>query len=453
MRSFTARLLITASVVLVAFLGLTGLALDKAFRDSALSSVRDRLQTQVYMLLGAAEVDPKSGLHMPQALPEARLLTPDSGLYALIVNNDGKAIWRSRSMLGLRLRPLPPPPPAGGSVFIRHVSAKGRRLLLFGFTVSWELNPSTYRGYTFWVAENESNYYAQVNSFRRSLGLWLLGAALVLLAVQVLVLRWTLQPLRQVAREVREIETGRRAVLSGRYPSELQPLTTNLNNLVREGRARLERSRNALADLAHSLKTPLAVLNNITGKPVAAEELRTTVRSQIERMNQTVDYQLQRAAAAGRLTLSAAVAVATPARKLSDSLNKVYADKALQLELRVDPHARFYGEQGDLLEILGNLADNACKWAHQRVRLTAHNDGGTAATRLVIEVEDDGPGIPEDQRQRILARGQRADPNTPGHGIGLAVVRDLVEDVYQGRLAIARSDELGGTRVRVELGG
>ncbi len=448
MHSLTARLLLAASAVLIAFLGLTGLALDQAFRDSALNAVRDRLQAQVYMLLGAAEVDDEQNLTLPRALPEVRLLIPDSGLFALVQDNRGRTVWRSESMLGVRLQTLPDAPRPGDNVFEQHATQDQRGLLLFGFSISWELDPDNYRGYTFWVAESERYLADQVASFRRSLWFWLLGAALLLLAVQVLVLRWTLHPLRKVAHEVREIEAGHREMLSGDYPSELQALTASLNSLVREGRNRLERSRHALADLAHSLKTPLAVLNSASREPLPDGELRETVHQQLERMNQTVDYQLHRAAASGRIALTATVDVGDSLRKVRESLLKVYADKRLRFEVAVDPDARFQGDRGDLLEILGNLADNACKWASQQVGVAVR----TAGARLIIEITDDGPGIPEDQRERILDRGQRADPDTPGHGIGLAVVRDLVEDVYQGRLWIAASDA-GGARVTVELPG
>ncbi len=446
MLSFTARLLLAASAVLIAFLGLTGLALDKAFRDSALNAVRDRLQAQVYMLLGAAEIDAEQNLSLPRALPEVRLLIPDSGLFAMVTDSQGHTLWRSDSMLGLRIQPLPEAPAPGNSRFEFHRTSEQLGLLLYGFSVTWELDEDSYRGYTFWVAESERYLQELVDSFRRSLWFWLLGAALVLLTVQVVVLRWTLQPLRQVAREVREIETGRRQLLSGRYPRELQTLTDNLNSLIREGHQRLERSRNALADLAHSLKTPLAVLNSSSRETVPAEELRRTVRQQLERMNQTVDYQLHRAAASGRSALTASVDVGALLHKVRDSLLKVYADKQIKFVIDCDSTVRFQGDEGDLLEILGNLTDNACKWARQQVVVSVRARGD----HLQLRIDDDGSGIPEDQRDRILARGQRADRDTPGHGIGLAVVRDLVEEVYQGQLRIGDSD-LGGARIEATL--
>lgn len=447
MRSITARLLIAASVVIVAFFGLTGLALDKAFRDSAYNAVRERLQAQVYMLLGAANMDAQQQLQLPKALPEVRFLVPDSGLYAMVLDHQGQTVWRSDSLLGQPLPALPPAPARGNNYFGLVHTPDRADLLTFGFSIAWELNPNDYRGYTFWVAENESNLQAQVNSFRRSLWFWLLAAGFFLTLVQVLILRWSLQPLRQVAREVVEIEAGQRSELTGRYPRELQPLTTNLNALVKQSRTHLQRYRNALGDLAHSLKTPLAVLSSAADKHNSTEDLHATVRSQVERMNKTVEYQLQRAAASGRMALSAPLSIVDYAGKIRDTLSKVYAAKQLRFALHVPPELVFRGDEGDLLEVLGNLTDNACKWARHNVRILAFRQ---ADGDVVLQVEDDGPGIPLDQRERILARGGRADPSTPGHGIGLAVVSDIVQDVYQGQLAITKS-ELGGACIRVLL--
>ena len=190
-----------------------------------------------------------------------------------------------------------------------------------------------------------------------------------------------------------------------------------------------------------------SVLSSAAGKHHSAEDLHTTVRSQVERMNKTVEYQLQRAAASGRMALSAPLSVADYASKIRDTLSKVYAAKQLHFEVLVPPELVFRGDEGDLLEVLGNLTDNACKWAQHNVRILAARQ---ADGDVVLQVEDDGPGIPLDQRERILARGSRADPSTPGHGIGLAVVSDIVRDVYQGELAITQS-ELGGACIRVLL--
>lgn len=450
MLSLNSRLLIAASAVLVAFLGLSGFALDRAFRESALAAVQERLQTQIYMLLGAADLDAERRLRLPEALPEARFSQPDSGLYAQVVDGVGQVVWQSQSILGLAI-PFPVAQRSGEPYFQQVAASDGTPLFALSFAVRWEIGSERYRRYTFQVAETQQGFRIQVKRFRRNLWGWFVAAALVLLAVQGAILRWSLRPLREVAREVAEIEAGRRTELTGSYPKELRSLTENLNALIHHSHAHLERYRNALADLAHSLKTPLAVLRGaVEGE--TANDWRYTVREQVERMNQTVEYQLQRAAAAGRTALAAPTPVEAVARKIIDSLAKVYADRSLQWDLQVDCPAVFYGDEGDLMEILGNLTDNACKWAHGRIEVRAYSVETSSGQRekLVLEVQDDGPGIPAHKRRAILNRGERADPYTAGHGIGLAVVRDLVEDLYQGTLEID-SGPLGGARVRVSL--
>lgn len=446
MTSFNTRLLIAASVVLATFIGLTGLTLDRAFQDSAQSAVQERLQAQVYMLLGVVDVDVLQRLSLPKVLPEARFSTPDSGLYADVMDAKGNLIWRSPSLLGRALPFFPALRSEGDSQFAALPAAHGEPLFVLAFTVSWEITPERYRLYTFRVAESQWNYLEQLSHFRRSLWGWLLAASAVLLAVQGLILRWSLQPLRRVAAEVTEIETGQRLALSNDYPRELHPLTTNLNTLVRQGHSMLERYRNALGDLAHSLKTPLAVLRSALENQVSHHELRQALTEQVERMNRTIDYQLQRAAAAGPIALTKPLVVAVIATRIFDSLAKVYAERCLQLHCTIPAHLVFYGDEGDLMEMLGNVMDNACKWARQQVVVRVM----AAPAALVIEIEDDGAGIAAAQVPWVLHRGQRADPQVAGHGIGLAVVRDLVEEVYHGELEITRG-ELGGALVRIRL--
>ncbi|NJN46480.1 MAG: hypothetical protein HC808_08390 [Candidatus Competibacteraceae bacterium] len=227
--------------MLIAFLGLTGLALDQAFRESALVSVQERLQAQVFMLLGAADSAVDGQLTLPNTLPEARFSTPGSDLYAQVLDRDGALIWRSMSLLGMELPPLPSLPVPGQLIFQQIDAMDDTPLFSLNFTVSWEISAGTYRYYTFQVAETRRGFDNQVAGFRRSLWGWLLVSALVLLLVQGVILSWSLKPLRQVAGEVREIELGHQTELAGVYPRELSALTENLNALIHNGQAHLER--------------------------------------------------------------------------------------------------------------------------------------------------------------------------------------------------------------------
>ncbi|TPW17098.1 MAG: two-component system OmpR family sensor histidine kinase PhoQ, partial [Halothiobacillaceae bacterium] len=247
------------------------------------------------------------------------------------------------------------------------------------------------------------------------------------------------------AEDLRAIERGEATQLEGTYPNELNGLTSNLNALIRSEREQLNRYRNSLSDLAHSLKTPLAILQNEIDSRHPTQQ--STLVEQVERMSQLVDYQLQRAASAGRTTLAAPLVIEPLVKRVVASLDKVYADKALRITLAVDAALTFQGDKSDLLEIFGNLLDNAYKWAKQQVTIKVTcdtlNEGKLA--RLTVTIEDDGPGIPEEKARLVLQRGGRADEQVGGHGIGLAVVRDIVQ-LYDGQLEIAKST-LGGARV------
>jgi two-component system sensor histidine kinase PhoQ len=217
---------------------------------------------------------------------------------------------------------------------------------------------------------------------------------------------------------------------------------------LRNRGAHLERYRHALADLTHSFKTPLAVIQNALDDKDTPAPLQALLRAEVEGLNRTVEYQLQRAAASGRTVLARPIEVEPTVRKLERTLAKVYADKGVRFDLQVTQGLRFHGDEGDLVEVLGNLLDNACKWARREVVLRARPEG--PATGLMMEVEDDGPGVLDDVKPAIGRRGVRADPKVGGHGIGLAVVREIVEGVYGGRLEFGRG-ALGGALVRVWL--
>jgi two-component system sensor histidine kinase PhoQ len=449
MRSLRARLLLVSAVVLAGFLGLTGIALDQAFRASAESALRERLQSHLYALLAAADLNASNQLELPMELPEPRFNLVGSGLMAEVRDAAGTPVWRSRSALGAELNGASSSAP-GERVYTQTAAGETAARLMLSFATRWEGGGGEPQIYVFHVAERLDEHAAQIQQFRRGLFGWLAAATLLLLVAQALILRWGLAPLRRVAQDLSEMEAGRAQVLSGRYPAELQPLIDNLNALLAEARQHLQRYRDTLGNLAHSLKTPLAVLRGSVEAKAPVEELRAVAQEQLQNMNEIVEYQLQRAAAAGRTALSAPLPVAPATRKLLAALEKVYAAKSLRVETDIASGVMFRGDEGDLLEILGNVADNAFKWARSRVRVQALNPAaGQSGARFTLRIEDDGPGIPDDQVQRVRARGARADAATPGHGLGLAVVQEIVE-LYDGELVIARSP-LGGAAVEVRL--
>ncbi len=447
----TGRLLVAASIVLAAFLGLTGVALDKAFRQSALGAARDRLQAEIYLLLSAAEMDGTGRLALPRDLPEARFSSPAADLYGKVTGGSGETVWRSPSALGLSIA-YPRVNAAGEARFARIAASDGRPVFALSFAVDWETSGARIARYTFQVAESTAAFAEQVRRFRRNLLGWFSGAAVILVLLQALILRWGLAPLRQVARDVGEVEAGRMSALGEHYPAELRRLTTDLNAFIAHNHAQLARYRNALGDLAHSLKTPLAVLRGVCDAPAVDAQFHATLTEQIERMDRAVEFHLQRAAASGRAPMAGRIAVAPVAAKVTRSLEKVYAGRDLVFEQRIASALMFYGDEGDLTEILGNLMDNASKWALRRVLVSAGpvEVEGSARPGIALVVEDDGPGMPVGEAERLLERGARADDGPGGHGIGLALVRDIVEDLYRGTLSVGTS-KLGGARIELRI--
>jgi two-component system sensor histidine kinase PhoQ len=291
-----------------------------------------------------------------------------------------------------------------------------------------------------------------VNVFRRALWGYLGLAALLLVLVQVLVLRWSLLPLRSVEKELARVRQGQSQRLSGQHPRELESITESINSLIESERSHLERSRNTLSDLAHSLKTPLAVLRSRLDADASHAELREEVAAQVQRMNEIVSYQLSRAARSGHALYSAPIPIEPRAEEIVAGLEKVYAGKGVLCEFEIDASARFHGELGDLQELLGNLLENAFKWARRRVLLSVQVEGASSNRRpgVIFVVDDDGPGIPDEQVERLLQRGVRGDERVQGHGIGLSIVQDIVA-AYRGELTVERSSELGGGRFRVRF--
>lgn len=439
MTSLRARLLTAASLVLAAFFVLTGAALDSAFRDSVLQAQRDKLEGLVYTLLAALGPDQTGALTISTAdVPDRRLQQPASGLQAALYDEQGHVVWQSAAFLDF------PPMPEVGVDQWRFEQIKTPAVFSLAYGVRWlDLADDPLR-YTVVVFEDASSFKRQLVAYRRELWFWLAASALGLLLIQYLVLRWGLSPLRRLVRELNTIEKGDRPEIEGRYPDELRPLTQGLNAMIRSERSQQTRYRNALGDLAHSLKTPLAVLRGFADETRLPGEVRQPLREQVGIMQQITDYQLRKAATAGRRALSEPIAPRPIAEKITKALAKVYAEKHPRFDLVIAPALKLRVDGGDMMELLGNLGDNACKYGDGRVRVHI----GLENQSVVIEVSDDGPGFPPDAEE-LLRRGVRADTQKPGQGIGLAAVFDLVQ-AYEGRLELGKS-EWGGGRVTVRL--
>lgn len=443
--ALSVRLLVSAGLVLAMFFVLALWVLERGFRESAEESLQEKLQLHIYSLLSVAEMSRSGRLKMPLELQEARFSEPGSGLLAAIRRGNKKTVWRSYSTLGAREIPFLDIEP-GAAVF---VADQYNRFELH-YAVIWENEKTGVpRKYIFSVAEDSDFVDKQVHKFRRTLRSWFMSVGLVLIMIQFGVLRWSLIPLRRIVSDLTAIEAGEKSSLDGRYPSELVGLANNLNALISSERAHLERYRNTLADLSHSLKTPLAILRGCMER----EEIpRQTVQDQISRMNDIIEYQLQRAAAKGHKKLTGKINAAEIIKKIIMSLEKVYRDKQIIFTLEIDDSLQVYCEEGDLYEIAGNLLDNAGKWCQKNIKVSLLGITQARADncKVLLQIEDDGSGIAPEKLTEILKRGVRADEKIQGHGIGMAVVNELVE-LLEGRLAGERSEALGGMKWRVYL--
>lgn len=441
------RLIWGAALVLLAFLAGAGWAVQQAHADSVRAARFARLQATIYLLMAGAELNAQGALLMPVALAEPRLSVPASGLYANIANAERGEDWQSASTLGLnlpfqrqlatgewRFETLVAPPAPG-----RDKAAQAGAFLAATYAVKWS-DKANSASLVFSVLENKAVFDRELAVFEGTLWRWLGGTGLLLLLTQTLLLRWGLAPLARMAREIQHVERGERTRVQGRYPRELAGLTGNLNTLIDQERSRQTRYRHALDDLAHSLKTPLAVLRAALPEPT---QLPGLVAEQVSRMDDIVRHQLGRAGAGGAALFAPQLVLAPVVQRIGDSLAKVYMDKQLVFALDCPPELSWRIDEGDAFEMLGNVLDNAAKWARRTVTARLWLESGS----LHIRVIDDGPGFGDGQA--VLERRVRLDELVPGHGIGLAVVSDLVAS-HHGELTLSRA-EMGGAQVDIVL--
>ena len=440
--SIQRRLISITSLILVIFLTSTGWVLDRTYSASIVQGAEEQLKLVIYALMGIAEEEGAS-LVFNQSLADPRLAQAESGLYAIVTTDLKQTLWRSPSLQSidsagfsdnLSFANLTPGVFSFSSIDDAQVKYQ------LSYAVIWDgIEPSQV---VFTAIVDQAPYLAAIADFRQNLWLGLGGATLFFILAQLLALGWGLRPLLVMQREVRELEQGTRSELSNEYPVELSGLAENLQRFASHEAQQRVRYRQALDNLAHSLKTPLSVLRNALVEVAIDKGL---VKDQIDRMQDTVSRQLARVVVAAPVMLSAQIDVAQAARKLVRTLEVAFPKVDLLLEFHTHPKLRI--DEGDLLEILGNIIENACKYSKYSVCISVDQVPAAQANEagIVITIEDDGPGIPNAMREDVLSRGLRLDTQVAGQGIGLAVAKELVT-LYEGRLSISDS-ELGGAKV------
>jgi len=448
--SVSRQLVLSIAVPLVLSFGLTVFVLDQLFRDSALRAVQERLDEEIVALVTAAELNEEGSMDIRLQDPESRLSSPGSGHYALVRNQRGRELWRSPSLAGHGVD-FGTVLAAGKSQFYEARDADGAMVAVFSRGLHWDYSPGNSANLVFSVGLDLSGQQARLRRFRQQLVLWFASLTVMLLVVLGALLRRVLRPVRRLEQEIAEVESGRRSQLDTSLPRELGGVARSLNTLLRSEQQRIARYRDTLGNLAHSLKTPLAVMRSTLA---GGADVRATLNTEIDRVAAIVDHQLKRAATSGGTTLGQnAVALVPVVNDLRSALRKVHAQKDLAIEAQIGAGCGFVGDRADITELLGNVLDNACKWCRSRVLVRAHVEPRRPAGQsLQICIEDDGPGIAPEDRSRVLARGVRADERAPGHGLGLAMVADTVS-LYGGDLSIGQSQQLGGARLDIALPG
>jgi two-component system sensor histidine kinase PhoQ len=444
--SIQRRLISITSLVLVVFLTSTGWVLDRTYSASIVQGAEEQLKLVIYALMGIAEEEGAS-LVFNQSLADPRLAQAESGLYAIVTDASSKVLWRSPSLQSidssnfsdnLSFKNITP----GVFSFSNINSAQAKFQL--SYAVIWEgIDPNQV---VFTAIVDQAEYRAAIAQFRQNLWLGLGGATLFFILAQLLALGWGLKPLLVMQKEVRELEQGSRHELSNEYPVELSALAENLQRFASHEQQQRVRYRQALDNLAHSLKTPLSVLRNALAEVVPDKVL---LGDQIDQMQDTVSRQLARVVVSAPVLLNTEVEVGELAKKLVRTLEVAFPQMDLLLEVSGQPKLRI--DEGDLLEILGNVIENACKYGKYSVHISIDVVPTSKASDAAVSmsIEDDGPGIPVAKREEVLARGLRLDTQVSGQGIGLAVAKELVA-LYAGRLSLGDS-AMGGAKIAIHF--
>lgn len=443
--SIRSRILLTVSLVLVLGLSAIGWSIDRMYASSLQAGIQERLTATLNLLVSSIE-ESQSELRMdvPQ---DPRLQQPGSNLTAGMRSQ--MHTWLSASTLQVQPGQWPHGP-VGEQVFRRidDFFADSNPQYVMSWELGWETDGGAVLPLHLWAAVDVDEYRQPLAAFRAGTWRWLAVLGVLLLFVQLLAGWLGMKPLRRVEREIIAIEQGTKAALDGCYPQELQALTDNLNALLISEKVGQQQYRKALGNLGHAMKTPLAVLNSILQQPdISAEDLEQA-RSAIRDLHGVMRFQIERAASAARRTLSQPIALAPQVERLLRSLRKIYPQVDIQADVETD--SRFYGEQRDLLEVLGNLLENACKYGAGKVQLRARQlVSNKRKPGLLLSVGNNGEPLSGAQFERLLQRGQRGDERIDGDGLGLAIVCEIA-DAYQARLYSRRS-ELGGLEVVLEL--
>jgi two-component system sensor histidine kinase PhoQ len=428
------------SIMLIALAVSGGFLLLQSFSLVQMKALKERLKVHNYSILAQVEYSNQQ-LFLNEVLSDQHFNQEHSGLYAIILNHQQQRVWASISA-----RTLPNFSPSEINIGLWQYSLaqnENKELFIARYGVRLGSDPDS--TFNIVLIEDMRVINQDLADYRNTLITLLCSAIIFLFMMQLLILRWGLKPLQQISDDLKNIQAGNKNKLEGNYPQELRPLTSNLNHLLKVEQNQRDRYRNSLADLSHSLKTPISVVQGILYKECINKEDQNYIQSQVSKMTNTIRYQLQRAVHGFQGLHINKIPISPIVNSIIDAMNKVYADKNLSITSNIKHECYFHGDENDLMEILGNLIDNACKYCNHVISITIEHTDNT----LVLCFSDDGSGIPTQQRDTILQRGVRLDTVEAGQGMGLALVKEIL-DAYQASIDISEST-LGGACFKVSF--
>ena len=448
--SLAVRLIVAASLWSAFALFAAGVILTSLYRQNAEQAFDERLHVYLNTLIGTlAAQDTDQPLSDPGNVGEQRFELLYSGWYWQVRNENGAIVLTSRSLFSdiLDISKAAGRKEVAGIESGTLVGPDGQSLRFLNQTVIFEMG----RRFDVMVAGDAGDLEQQIASFRTTVIFLLAAFALGLIIAISIQIRWAFRPLDRVRRSLAELRSGRQTRFEEGLPAEIKPLVDELNALLESNREIVERARTQVGNLAHALKTPLSVITNearANSGPFAGK-----VAEQAEMMRKQISHYLDRARIAAQVDVIGALTDVQPAiQRLVRAMNRIHGERGIVITSRVPEGARFRGEQQDLEEIVGNLVDNASKWARTRVEVNVEHlppPNHETPGRLTIVIEDDGPGLTAEEIVKATTRGRRLDESKPGSGLGLSIVTDLVA-LYRGRFGLDRSP-LGGLRATVEL--
>lgn len=441
MASLQSRFTRATIAVLILFSLLLAGVLDRVFKRTLINSEENRLKGIVYTFLSAMDVELDGNVKIEQStLPNT--ISDAKDLSIAIVNDSNNVLWTMGQTPPADI--LNKIPNTGEWIFEHLPSQNDSMRIKFGLTWEGDHPGAKEWKYTLIVTDSGYFYQSEMRIFHNKLWTWLLLGCCGLLLLQLLLLRWGFRPLKQIANEVEMIEKGKQHKFENQYPSELSQLTTNINSLLRHERGQQIRYQQALDNLAHALKTPLTAIKNLTMQ-TPNQQLLKDLDEQVLRAKDIVDYQLRKAAAVGKSPFAKPILVGDVVEKISRSIQKVYSQKNIQLNIQIPNDLFVQMDEGDLFEIVGNVLENAAKYCKSKIKITASN-----LDHVDLMIEDDGPGFNDQQIQSLVQRGVRQDQRTEGSGIGLSVAYEIIS-VFGGSLELSRSTLLGGALVKIHF--